>query len=488
MEEQHVPSINMKEHLAKTLGLDKARNAEEGKAEGKALRQLVPRESMGSWSWEREDRDPVATVFGQDAVRVPALVPVRHERMAVSPFTFYRGSALLMAQDLVTMPITGVDVQLCGDAHIGNFRLLLSPERRMVWEINDFDETCRGPWEWDIARLCASIEICARDRGFSREETNKAVKAAAHGYREAMRSFANMGNLEMWYQHVDVDDVLHAAIPTVRLGQVEEIDHLVVKARGKDSKLAVQKLTVVKDGHLRVIDAPPLIVPVRDMVAGDEEVYGGERMLGKLTQAVLAAYRSTLSHEKARFLKNYRPVDLARKVVGVGSVGLRAWILVCEGTGVDDPLVLQIKEAQQSVIESVRGSMGYHHAGKRVVEGQRAMQTTGDLLLGWTRMPDAGTGKMRDYYVRQLWDGKGRVDLTAISASSLVVLGEVCGYTLAHAHARTGDRFVIAGYLGKGAAFDKAMLSFSQAYADQVAKDHAAFVEALKKDVGTVEK
>ena len=474
-----LPVPNMSEYLAKELGLDRARNAAEGKQEGKALRELVPHEALSTWSWEREGRDPVATVFGQDAVRVPALVPVRHERMAVSPFTFYRGSALLMAQDLAQMPVTGIEVQLCGDAHIGNFRLFLSPERRMVWDINDFDETCRGPWEWDIARLCASTEICARDRGFTRKEAKRAVKAAARGYRESMRSFARMGNLEMWYQHTDVDDVLAANIPTLALGRVEGIQHMVDKARSKDSTLAMHRLTEVKKGHLRVISAPPLIVPVRDMVVGDEEIYGGKRMLGKLTKAVLSAYRATLSREKARFLKNYHPVDLARKVVGVGSVGLRAWILVCEGTGVDDPLVLQIKEARQSVIETVLGSRGYRHAGKRVVEGQRAMQATGDMLLGWTRMPDADTGKMRDYYVRQLWDGKGRLDLTKISAASLASLAEVCGSTLAHAHARTGDRFAIAGYLGKKDSFDKAMLRFSRAYADQTADDHAAFVAAL---------
>lgn len=471
-------SSHMRDFLASELEIRVAESAEERRERGRGLCEALPHETFASWSWEREDRDPVGVVLSQDATRIEELVGVRHERMAASPFAFYRGSALLMATDLASMPTTGIEVQACGDAHIGNFGIFRSPERRMVWDINDFDETCRGPWEWDVARLCASVELCARARGFSKKETKRSVKAAARGYREAMRRFAKMGTLEMWNEHYDMGDMLLATSATADDAQRAGLEQVVDGARRKDSLRAVRKLTEVVDGRLQVMSQPPLIVPVRDLLQG-REILGGKRALGRMSNAVIAAYRSTLGNDSADLLGWYHPVDLARKVVGVGSVGLRAWILVCEGVSPDDVLVLQVKEAQPSVIEAVRGRRGFRHNGQRVVEGQRKMQVATDPLLGWTRLPDAGDTRMRDYYVRQLWDGKGAPDLTTISAPNLTMLADICGSTIAHAHARTGDRFAIAGYLGKGDSFDKALRKFARSYADQVEADHDAFVAAM---------
>ena len=471
---------DVREHLASGLALKEHASPEQRESDGKARRHLVARDSFGAWTPPPDRPDPVACVLGQDATRAADLIGVRHERMAVSPFTFFRGSALLMAQDLARLATSGLDVQLCGDAHIANFGLFLSPERRMVFDINDFDETARGPWEWDIARLCASVELCARHRSFDRDKTSAAVEATARSYREAMRSFAQMGNIEMWYHHIEMNDALTDLFE--QLGDdkwVELVKRSVNKAYHKDNIRAMRRFTQVVDGKLQVVSEPPLIVPMRELFDGLPASERRACLQFELTESALETYRSTLSPEILGLLDSYQPVDAARKVVGVGSVGLRSWIVVCEGTGPDDPLVLQLKEAQQSVVEQVLGPQGFSHHGQRVVAGQRAIQLTSDVLLGWTRMADADTGFMRDYYVRQLWNGKGAFDLERICATGLRQLAEICANTLAHAHARTGDRIAIAAYLGASDVFDRGMRDFARTYADVAERDHAAFVAAL---------
>ena len=453
---------------------------EERMAYGKACRKEVPRSSHGEWTAPADRPDPVELLKSQGRSRVQELLPLRYERMSVSAFTFYRGGALIMASDLSNTPTSGIEVQACGDAHISNFGLFNSPERRTVFDINDFDETSRGPWEWDVKRLAASVEICGRDRGFTEEQRSKAVAACVRGYREGMAKFAEMGHLDVWYAHLDIDRVLAEFAPQLKKKDRKAAHKVVGKAKAKDSIRAIAKLTEVVDNQLRIVSNPPVIVPIRDMaeMRGRGDIYDSART-EKLVQLALAEYRRTLSTDKRRLVELYRGMDVALKVVGVGSVGTRALIVVMEGANREDPLVLQIKEAQESVLERFCGKSKYSNHGQRVVEGQRAMQTASDMLLGWCRLPDEH-GRRTDYYVRQLWDGKGSIDLTSIDVKRLEFLASVCGWTLAHAHARTGDRFAIAGYLGNGTSFDEAMVRFAQAYADQNEADYARFMEALE--------
>lgn len=462
------------------LGKNEQRTAAQSTKYGKSLRKAVPRDVFASWQPPMNRPDPVGLVFSQDADRVQELVPVRHERMAVSPFTFYRGAALIMASDLSTLPTTGIEVQVCGDAHVSNFGLFLSPERRTVFDINDFDETCRGPWEWDVARLTASVEICGRDRNFSKEERETAVLAAASGYRESMRKFAAMGNMEVWYEHFDVDSLMSLFGDNLDKKKLKKAQKILSKSKGKNSTRAIGKLTEVVDGQLRVVSDPPLVIPLRDIIGSRAELAADELDMAKVVSLVLERYRHSLAPERAALVQRYRGVDIAHKVVGVGSVGLQAWIVVLEGANAEDPLVLQIKEATDSVLERFVGKASQPSHGQRVVEGQHAMQTVSDTLLGWTTLP-MPNGRKRDFYVRQLWDGKGSLDLTAIRPKQLETLARACGWVLAHAHARTGDRFAIASYLGKSTKFDMAMLEFANAYADQNDKDYAAFVAAVTK-------
>lgn len=471
-------TADLRQRLVEELADENVRRtAKQSKKYGKSLRKAVPRDVFAAWQPPVGRPSANALIFSQDEARVKELVPVRHERMAVSAFTFFRGSALVMASDLSSLPTTGIEVQVCGDAHVSNFGMFLSPERRIVFDINDFDETCRGPWEWDVARLAASIEICGRERGFSQKQRRKAVLAAARGYREAMRGFADRGNMDVWYAHLDVENLM--AMFGDRMGDEvrKKAEKVVRKSRAKNSTRAMSKLTEVVDGELRVVSDPPLVMPLRELVevAGDRSLAHVD--MAKLVSAVLRQYRQTLSPERAVLVNGYRGVDIAHKVVGVGSVGMQAWIVVLEGVDESDPLVLQVKEATDSVLERFVGRASQRNHGERVVAGQRAMQTAGDSFLGWTslRGPDGAT---RDFYVRQLWDGKGSVDLDVISPKGLRNLARACGWTLAHAHARTGDRFAIASYLGKSSAFDEAVLAFSQAYADQNEQDYAAFVAA----------
>ena len=469
--------------IQELLSTDEKRTAKQSAKYGKSLRKAVPRDVFAAWQPPMGRPDANELLFEQDKMRVQELVPVRHERMGVSAFTFYRGAALVMASDLSSLPTTGIEVQVCGDAHISNFGLFLSPERRTVFDINDFDETCRGPWEWDVARLAVSVEICGRDRGFSKKQRRKAVLSAVRGYREAMREFASMGTMEVWYSHFDADNFLARFGDEMGAAERKNANKVLNKSRKKNSVRAVGKFTEVVDGKLRIVSDPPLIVPLRNFAdrAAGQTTEGGEPEMAKLVSMVLRKYEKTLPPERAALVRQYHGVDMAHKVVGVGSVGLQAWIVVMEGATPDDVLVLQIKEATDSVLERFVGKAAQSNHGQRVVEGQHAMQTVSDALLGWTRLPTP-KGTHRDFYVRQLWDGKGSIDLTRIKAKGLTHLAMACGWTLAHAHARTGDRFAIASYLGKSDVFDNALLEFAHTYANQNEQDYAAFVKAVNRN------
>ena len=472
-------SDKVRESVRVALKVDDTRTPDERRAQGEALRDDVPFEDHAAWEPPADRPDPIALLKEQGETRIKQLLPIRYERMSVSAFTFYRGGALIMAQDLSGTPSTGIPVQACGDAHISNFGFYNSPERRTVFDINDFDETARGPWEWDVKRLAASVEICGRDRDFSKKERKACVLACVRGYREGMAAFARMGNLDVWYAHLNVDALLAEFSDKLNKKDRKAAQKVLAKAKGKDSTRAITKLTEVKDGQLRIISDPPTIVPLRDAVAGTNSEKMFEKMsMEGIVSLALSQYRKTLSPEKRRLVEQYRGVDMGMKVVGVGSVGTLALFVVMEGAGNDDPLVLQVKQAQESVLERFCGKSLFKEHGQRVVEGQRAMQTVSDILLGWCRLPSED-GKTRDFYVRQLWDGKGSIDLTTINAKHLEVLANICGWTLAHAHARTGDRFAIAGYLGETDAFDQAILAFARAYADQNEADYTRFMEAL---------
>ena len=456
---------------------------QDGFKRGEALRAQVPIELHARWEPSLDRPDPVALLRSQGESRVQELLPLRYERMSVSAFTFYRGGALIMASDLSETPTTGINVQACGDAHISNFGLFSSPERRTVFDINDFDETLPGPWEWDVKRLAASVEICGRDNGFSKKERKAAVRACVRGYRQGMADFANMGHLDVWYAHFDVESLLAKVVTSLDAKDVKQADKVLEKAKAKNSVRAIQKMTEVVDGQLRIISEFPLIVPLRDLVGFVDEPRSAHRFdedtVERLISRILADYRSTLPSDKRRLVNEYTAVDVAHKVVGVGSVGMRAWIVVMQGADEGDPLVLQIKEAQESVLERFVGKSTYKQHGHRVVSGQRAMQTASDMLLGWCTIPNENGGK-KHYYVRQLWDGKGSIDLALLNPKQLKMLAASCGWTLAHAHARTGDRFAIAAYLGDTDAFDKAIAKFASAYADQNEADYERFMEAYE--------
>lgn len=456
------------------------RTSEERKEHGRELRETCPFSAHSSWEAPTDRPDPITLIKEQGESRVQELLPLRYERMSASAFTFYRGGALIMASDLSHTPTTGIEVQACGDAHISNFGFFNSPERHTVFDINDFDETTRGPWEWDVKRLAASVEICGRDRGFSDKDRKRAVRTCIRGYREAMTTFSQMGHLDVWYGHLDIDTLMAQFSDKVTKEQRKTAEKLVGKAKAKNSARAITKFTEVVDGELRIISDPPVIVPLRDLAQDKRgaEQYG-EVDIERLVRLALSEYRHTLSEDKRRLIDLYHGVDIAHKVVGVGSVGTRAIIVVLEGADRNDPLVLQIKEAQESVLERFCGKSKYSQHGQRVVEGQRAIQSASDMFLGWCRLPDLD-GQLKDFYVRQLWDGKGSIDLTVIDEERLVMLSEICGWTLAHAHARTGDRFEIAGYLGESKDFDKAIAKFAVAYADQNEADYARFMQALE--------
>jgi uncharacterized protein (DUF2252 family) len=415
----------------------------------------------------------------QAATRVPPLVPIRHGRMLVSPFTFYRGAALIMASDLAATPVSGVTVQVCGDAHLSNFGLFGTPERRMIFDINDFDETLPGPWEWDVKRLAASFEIMGRDRGFAPADRRAVVMAGVAEYRDRMRQAAGMGTLDAWYDHLEAGMLLKLVRREVRVKRVTKaearvFERDVAKAHTRDNTSVFTKRAAEVDGEPRIVADWPLIIPIDDVIPLGSEWEDPAPLIKKL----LAAYRRTLGAQRHP-LEEYRYVHSAYKMVGVGSVGTRCYIMLMLGRDHNDPLFLQVKEAQDSVLERFVGQSTYPHHGQRVVMGQRLMQAATDIFLGWVRMKGLD-GVTRDYYVRQFQDWKGSADVEAMLASGATIYARICGATLARAHARWGDRVAIASYLGKGDAFDRAIADFSAAYADQNEKDYEAFAAAVK--------
>jgi uncharacterized protein (DUF2252 family) len=403
---------------------------------------------------------------------VPELVPLRHARMAASPFAFFRGAAAVMAADLAPTPDSGLRVQACGDAHLSNFGVFAAPDRRLVFDLNDFDETLPGPWEWDVKRLAASFEIAGRERGFKRRQRSAAVLAAASSYREAMREFSSLRNLELWYARLDVEVAL-ARVESEDPAATKRLRKGVAKAHAKNNLRALERLTRVVDGELRIISEPPLIVPAEELLPEAEAADLERFLLG-----VLADYRETLPADRRHLLDGYRFRDIARKVVGVGSVGTRAWIVLMTGADDGDPLFLLAKEAEASVLEPYAGASRFQDHGRRVVEGQRLMQAASDIFLGWCPATGAD-GKRRHFYVRQLWDGKRSIAVETLSPRSLEVYARLCGWTLARAHARSGDRVAIAAYLGSGEGFERAIAEFAERYADQNERDHAALVAAI---------
>jgi uncharacterized protein (DUF2252 family) len=445
---------------------------------GRTARAETPRSAHGDWQPAADRANPVEVLVGQAAARVPELVPIRYGRMLVSPFAFFRGAAAVMAADLATTPSTGLTVQLCGDAHIANFGGFAAPDRRMVFDLNDFDETLPGPWEWDVKRMAASVEIAGRDRRQSPERRAAAVQGTIQEYRTAMRMFAEEGNLEVWYARMDLQGLQDRFGADVEQADAARVERKVAKAHRKNSLRALTKLTRRVDGRLRFISEPPLLVPIEELVAPEEAHDEVERV-----GALVASYADSLADDRRHLLESYRYVHLARKVVGVGSVGTRAWVVLLEGRDGNDPLVLQAKEAVASVLEPFVGTSAYSRHGQRVVEGQRLMQAASDIFLGWDTVTGLD-GEPHDYYIRQLWDGKLSGDLTGMTDSGFAAYGRSCGWSLARAHARSGDRGAIAAYLGSGRSFDKALVRFASAYADQNELDHQALADAVA--AGTV--
>jgi uncharacterized protein (DUF2252 family) len=449
---------------------------QERAAAGRAARAAAPRSSHGEWAPAGGRPDPVDLLERQAGSRVGRLVPLRYGRMLASPFSFYRGAAAVMAADLAPTPRSGLEAQLCGDAHLSNFGAFASPERRLVFDLNDFDETLPGPWEWDLKRLAASFSLAGRDRGCGGKERRRIVLAAAREYRRTMRRLARMGNLESWYRQLDADAIAARWAGAVGGRQRKAFRRNVARARAKDSSRAFSKLVEVVGGRPRIVGDPPLVVPIAELA--EEEAQGVE--VEALVLQVLSDYRDSIAVEHRAVLDSYRLVDLAFKVVGVGSVGTRAWIALMLGRDEGDPLFLQIKQAQRSVLEPFTAPSRFDHQGERVVHGQRLMQATSDILLGWVRAKGVD-GELRDFYVRQLWDWKGSARVESMDARGLAAYAEICGMTLAHAHARGGDRIAIGAYLGKGDAFDRAMAGFAEAYADQSERDYAALREAARE-------
>lgn len=453
-------------------------DAAESGAAGKAARSSAPRSAHGEWKPAADREDPIAILERQALSRVPDLVPIRYGRMAASPFAFYRGAAAVMAADLDRTPVSGLRVQACGDAHLSNFGAFAAPDRRLVFDLNDFDESLPGPWEWDVKRLAASFAIAGRENGFKRKQRATSVLTAARTYREAMRGFALLSNLEVWYARLDVESVLGQVEEGISEEEVKRVRKNIGKARSKDSLRALEKLTETVDGEVRFRSEPPLLVPGEQLVREGSGVDPAQ-----LVNKVLGAYRESLEPDRRHLLDGYRFRQIARKVVGVGSVGTRAWVVLMTGASDDDPLFLQAKEAQASVMEPYVGASRFRNHGRRVVEGQRLMQAASDIFLGWC--PAAGLEGERDFYVRQLWDWKRSADVERLSPQGFDVYARMCGWTLARAHARSGDRIAIGAYLGAGDSFDQAIAEFSEAYADQNERDHEALVAAI--DSGRVE-
>jgi len=464
------------------------------KAKGLEARDQAPLSSHTKWSPAADRPDPVALLGEQDKTREADLVPVRHGRMMVSPFTFYRGAATVMAADLGGTPVAGLEVQLCGDAHLSNFGLFASPERLLLFDLNDFDETLPGPFEYDVKRMAASFAVAGRNNGFAKADTRAATLASVRAYREAMAGFAQMGTMDIWYAHLDEDEVMATLRRSVaedkqeaqaakkakqkkaaKKDQQEEkltkmaekrAGKIAGKARTRDSLQALSKLGEQVNGGYRIVSQPPIIIPLRDLAA----TFG----LSAIHEQ-FRAYRQTLQADRRHLLERFEIIDAARKVVGVGSVGTRCFIVLLQGRDAQDPLFLQVKEATASVLEPYVGKSRYRQHGERVVQGQRMMQAASDIYLGWTK----GLDVRRNFYWRQLRDMKGSVDIETMLPLGLTAYARLCGWTLARAHARSGDPIAIAAYLGESDAFDKSITGFSERYADQNERDHQEFVNAV---------
>jgi uncharacterized protein (DUF2252 family) len=463
-------------------------SVDERRVRGREAAGLTPASIHSGWKPAADRPDPVALLEAQNLTREPDLVPVRHGRMMVSPFTFYRGAAKIMAADLADTPVAGLDVQLCGDAHLSNFGLFASPERRLVFDLNDFDETLPGPFEYDVKRMAASFTIAARNNGFSKADTRGATLASVTAYREAMATFAQMGTMEVWYAHLDEDELMRGvrgAVAEATKGKKKGKDAKAAKRAGKvaektrekahtrDSLQALSKLSELVDGKYRIVGQPPIVVPERDLAAtyglsGDEADHA--------IREQFRAYRATLQDDRRHLLERFEIVDAARKVVGVGSVGTRAFIVLLQGRDVRDPLFLQIKEATASVLEPHLGKSKYRQHGERVVQGQRMMQASSDIFLGWTK----GLDVRRHFYWRQLRDMKGSAVVESMVPLGLSFYARICGWTMARAHARSGDPVAIAEYLGASDAFDRSITDFSLAYANQNEQDFRQFVDAVQ--------
>jgi uncharacterized protein (DUF2252 family) len=442
---------------------------------GKAARKAAPRSSHADWQAAADRSDPVEILKQQAVTRVPELVPIRYGRMVRTPFAFFRGAAAVMAADLAATPTAGLTVQLCGDAHLSNFGVYAAPDRELVFDLNDFDETLPGPWEWDVKRLAASLAIAGRDNGLEDRERRQAILAAVRSYRGAMRTFATMRTLDVWYARLDVAEQFAHWAASGGAAARRNADRALEKARRKDSLRAVAKLTRNEGGTPRIVSDPPLIVPLGELLPAAEAHHVEHELTG-----LLRGYARTLQTDRRHLLGSYRPVEMAHKVVGVGSVGTRAWIVLLLGRDASDPLVLQVKEAQRSVLEPYTRRCRQSNQGQRVVDGQRMMQAASDVFLGWLHVKEGLDGGARDFYVRQLWDAKVSAPIEELDGYQLGRYAEVCGWTLARAHARTGDREAIAGYLGRSDRFDKALATFAETYADQNERDHAALAAAVK--------
>ncbi len=469
------------------------------RAKGLEARNRAAPSSHTKWRPATDRPDPVTLLEEQDTTREPDLVPVRHGRMMVSPFTFYRGAAKIMAADLKDTPVAGLETQLCGDAHLSNFGVFASPERRLLFDLNDFDETLPGPFEWDVKRMAASFTIAARNNGFSPADTRAATLASVTAYREAMASFAQMPTMDIWYAHLDEDELMAAIRNTVAQTRKEakgakaakktgkrdvkqdklaklagkRAEKTAAKAHTRDSLQALSKLGELVDGKYRIVSQPPVVVPLRDLAAAHGLSPG---QLARALHEQFRAYRATLQDDRRHLLERFEVVDVARKVVGVGSVGTRAFIVLLQGRDARDPLFLQVKEATASVLEPYLGKSRYKQHGERVVQGQRMMQAVSDIYLGWTKGVEAN----RYFYWRQLRDMKGSALPESMPPVALTFYAGVCGWTLARAHARSGDPVAIAAYLGTSDAFDTSITGFSQRYADQNEQDYQGFVKAVQ--------
>jgi uncharacterized protein (DUF2252 family) len=460
-------------------------SVEERQGRGKEARSRTPLSSHTGWAAAADRSDPVALLEQQNGTREPDLVPVRHGRMLVSPFTFYRGGAKIMAADLAGTPVAGLQVQLCGDAHLSNFGLFASPERQLLFDLNDFDETLAGPFEWDVKRMAASFTIAARHNGFTKPDTRAVTLASVRAYREAMASFAQMGTMAIWYAHLSEDELVHAVrsaaaeaskskkTAKAAKGAEKRVQKLTGKAHTRDHLQALSKLGEVVDGRYRIVSQPPIVVPAREMAA----TYGLSREeVERGLHAQYRGYRASLQDDRRQLLERFELVDVARKVVGVGSVGTRAFIALLQGRDQQDPLFLQVKEATASVLEGLLPKSRHRQHGERVVAGQRMMQAVSDIFLGWTKGADVS----RHYYWRQLRDMKGSVEVETMAPAGLGFYAGICGWTLARAHARSGDPIAIAAYLGRSDRFDRSITDFSQRYADQNELDYQAFAKAIR--------